>query len=198
MYSHKKGFTLIELLVVIAIIGLLSSIVLASLNNARNKAQGATVLQGFIQVRNAIELYRASNGYVPCQYGTAAPCVTGITWSNFISNTAGTSLNATIVSGKFISNIPSASADYSFYYSSAYPSRITKASSAGKYGHGYYLACGNTPYVDYMLDIDLADSTKDPFGISKIMPAYHQFDDTNGLGNYVDSGASAASYCIAY
>ena len=34
----KKGFTLIELLVVIAIIGILSSVVLASFNTARQKA----------------------------------------------------------------------------------------------------------------------------------------------------------------
>ncbi|MBI2476436.1 MAG: prepilin-type N-terminal cleavage/methylation domain-containing protein [Candidatus Taylorbacteria bacterium] len=58
--SNKKsssGFTLIELFVVISIIGLLSSIVLASINSARVKARNARRMSDLIQVRNALQLY---------------------------------------------------------------------------------------------------------------------------------------------
>jgi prepilin-type N-terminal cleavage/methylation domain-containing protein len=70
-YYHNKnsGFTLIELLVVIAIIGLLSSVVLASLSGAREGARDARRLSDMNQIRTALELYYNSNGKYPGEAG---------------------------------------------------------------------------------------------------------------------------------
>ena len=57
-----SGFTLIELLVVIAIIGLLSSIVLASLGTARSKAADAAIQANLVGVRSSAEIYYTDNG----------------------------------------------------------------------------------------------------------------------------------------
>ncbi|MDO8594707.1 MAG: prepilin-type N-terminal cleavage/methylation domain-containing protein [bacterium] len=71
LFSHKashknqKGFTLIELLVVIAIIGILSSVVLASLNSARTKARDAKRVADVKQIQIALELYFDASSKYP-------------------------------------------------------------------------------------------------------------------------------------
>jgi type II secretion system protein G len=69
--TNKRGFTLIELLVVIAIIGLLATIVLVSLNNARNKANDAKIKSDLSQIMLGIEMYYADNSSYPT---VAAAC----------------------------------------------------------------------------------------------------------------------------
>lgn len=56
-----RGFTLIELLVVIAIIGTLASVVLASLNTAREKARNSAMISTVKEVEKALQLYWISN-----------------------------------------------------------------------------------------------------------------------------------------
>ncbi|MFZ1987816.1 MAG: type II secretion system protein [Minisyncoccia bacterium] len=80
--GHRKGFTLIELLVVIAIIGILSSVVLASLSTARSKGADAKVQEQLSSARAAAEIYYSSNN----SYGTAG---TSCTANMFADTTSG-------------------------------------------------------------------------------------------------------------
>ena len=63
--TQERGFTLIELLVVISIIGLLSSVVLSSLNTARANARDSARVSEIRNLVNAFNLYWSDNGQYP-------------------------------------------------------------------------------------------------------------------------------------
>ncbi len=89
-HYKDKGFTLIELLVVISIIGLLSSVVLASLNTARGKARDASIKEEVQQVTRLMALnYSETGTYVQLQDWTwkytVADCAASTVSGNYAS-----------------------------------------------------------------------------------------------------------------
>jgi prepilin-type N-terminal cleavage/methylation domain-containing protein len=82
MLRRSKGFTLIELLVVIAIIGVLSSVILASLNTARAKARDANRAATISQIQTALELYYDAHNSYPSITEDECGSTEGYTTSN--------------------------------------------------------------------------------------------------------------------
>jgi prepilin-type N-terminal cleavage/methylation domain-containing protein len=110
---NKKGFTLVELLVVIAIIGVLSTLAVVSLNNAREKSRDAKRVSDIKQVQTALELYFADqNGYP-----AGAALVLGGASAGTLSSaglTATGSGTGTTYMGQVPSNATPGGADYVF------------------------------------------------------------------------------------
>jgi prepilin-type N-terminal cleavage/methylation domain-containing protein len=98
----QRGFTLIELLVVIAIIGLLSTLAVVALNNARMKSRDAKRISDIKQVQTALELYYNDQNKYPI---VASGGVLGATGFKTLSSTAGFSDTASGVT--YMAQVPS-------------------------------------------------------------------------------------------
>ena len=79
----RRGFTLIELLVVIAIIGILSSVVLASLNTARSKGTDAKIQSEIRSIQVNAEIFYDNSGN---SYGTNTVAINSCTSGMFFND----------------------------------------------------------------------------------------------------------------
>jgi len=119
----SKGFTLIELLVVISIIGLLSSVVLTSLNSARAKARDALRIAQLKEFQSGLELFYETYGYYPACNGGEVCSTTGYSgdFRNLFFVWNGSAYS---VAPGFMSNVPidplNADGQYGYYYARQY------------------------------------------------------------------------------
>ena len=95
--NFKKGFTLIELLVVVAIIGILASVVLASLNTARTKGSDAAIKANLDNMRAqaAIDYDSNPNSYTTGTIGNI--CTADTTITNALTQAAANGPSGTTV-----------------------------------------------------------------------------------------------------
>lgn len=143
----RRGFTLIELLVVIAIIGLLSTLAVVAMSNARQKARDAKRVSDIKQIQSALDLYATDkNGYPADGTAAAGGPTLGSAAAKCLNDTAGFGA-AGCAGNVYMANVPSnttpGGADY------VYTSKT--ANNAGD--------CDTGPCVSYSLTFRLEADT---------------------------------------
>lgn len=104
MFLAKKGFTLIELLIVIAIIGLIASLSVAAVNNAKQKSRDSRRLSDIKQIQSGLDMYLSDKGFYPNDpIGTPKPML-GRAGAKTLSN--GNGWSDTISGAMYIGIVP--------------------------------------------------------------------------------------------
>jgi len=164
MTKQNKGFTLIELLVVISIIGLLATLAVIALGNARVKSRDAKRLSDVRQIQTALALYQTDriDGSYPAGnalvLGTGSSCA-GSTPCLTISETNG--IANTIAGRPYMGLVPADPSSNSYVYT-AYQS-VAAAN-----------ACASVPCPWYRVTFTLE-------GAAGGLSAGAHYGDPNGL-----------------
>lgn len=101
----QKGFTLIELLIVIAIIGILASVVLVSLNSARQKAKSARKKTELSQIIKLVQIYYINENSMPANTNSGGWCIIG----------SGACLQELVTKG-YTTSLPTSPDSSAYYY----------------------------------------------------------------------------------
>jgi general secretion pathway protein G len=177
---RKKGFTLIELLVVISIIGLLSSIALASLKDARRRAQYVAAQQGFKSVANALELYKTETGDYPSGDGLLSQIIATPGMSKYI---------------KAVPNLPTDMKVQSIYYR-----KNPTTTSPGDPNNGYWKCHKDVspltiPTNGYLVTIQLDSTSAAPPDITNYFPQTYKMTVRKSDGRIMLDTSWAYNYC---
>lgn len=97
--GRRTGFTFIELLVAVSIITLLTSIAVTRFTGSQQRVHDARRIADLAQIRTALELYRADNGFYP-------PSACGWDCNGYRMSNAGDSWIPELVSGGYMQKVP--------------------------------------------------------------------------------------------
>lgn len=173
-FKKDSGFTIIELMVVITIIGLLSSIILGSLQQARLKAQDSKRISEIQQMEIALDLYYSDHGQYPLSDNQGCG-----NWDTSGSGVSGPDFIAPLASNGYINNLkdPTTNDNCGNYRYYRYPAGWDPVTPG-------FIPCDATKGAFYVLEIIAlpASSPHNPGFKCGVGPSY--FDWTN-QGAYV-------------
>ncbi len=203
----KKSFTLIELLVVIAIIAILASILLPTLNSARDRAKSIKCLSNLKQIGLKVQMYADSyNGYlIPAAYDLGGQ---DRWWTYFLDDVDGKPAGTFQKSKGAVcpslvipaSMVSTAWGDFSYAYNPYFGSgRWTNANLTSGYGSKLSRINPRSIYTGDLMDCAYRNACWIWCGssyIARTYDKYHCLRHKKTAGNYQYLDGSASSMTI--